>query len=143
VSAEPVPVLRSWGHGPCWGTGQWYPGKRPGVHRLTYGQWQIVSGRQEYGVVCTVCDKGRRAMGRKRFQAMGIDPDALPRFDSPWSMPYCQKCGQPGAERHHWAPQALFDDADQWPMDYLCRACHTRWHQVTRTNRKHDPEPAA
>ena len=44
----------------------------------------------------------------------------------------CSKCGERGAELHHWAPRALFgkDEADQWPKDYLCVTCHRRWHQL-------------
>ncbi len=42
----------------------------------------------------------------------------------------CAVCGSRGAELHHWAPKALFDDYDKWPKDFLCKACHDRWHSV-------------
>ena len=44
-------------------------------------------------------------------------------------IPVCRVCGIHEVELHHWAPRALFgDDADLWPMDFLCRECHSRWH---------------
>jgi DNA-directed RNA polymerase subunit RPC12/RpoP len=42
----------------------------------------------------------------------------------------CSRCGEPGAEQHCWAPHALFDDAEQWPTDYLCQRCQRRWHNT-------------
>ena len=47
----------------------------------------------------------------------------------------CAKCGQRGAEEHHWAPKAIFgDDADKWPTDYLCVKCHNEWHEKMNRN---------
>lgn len=44
----------------------------------------------------------------------------------------CRVCFERGAELHHWAPRAIFgkEESELWPQDYLCRACHTRWHQL-------------
>lgn len=56
--------------------------------------------------------------------------------------PHCQieSCGRCGSyvsvELHHWAPSYLFDDSDEWPVSFLCRACHMRWHR-TVTPRMH------
>lgn len=47
----------------------------------------------------------------------------------------CARCGTRETEQHHWAPRAMFDDADQWPMSPLCVACHTRWHRTIDTGR--------
>ena len=45
--------------------------------------------------------------------------------------PQCEVCGAKGAERHHWAPWALFgDEAERWPQSMLCVPCHLRWHQI-------------
>lgn len=44
----------------------------------------------------------------------------------------CARCGNLGAELHHWAPSAIFNDADLWPMSPLCRECHTTWHAAMR-----------
>lgn len=38
-------------------------------------------------------------------------------------------CGSVGTEFHHWAPQALFEDAGEWPTSYLCVKHHVLWHQ--------------
>lgn len=43
----------------------------------------------------------------------------------------CARCGNRGAELHHWAPRALFgDECNNWPQDYLCSECHAAWHKV-------------
>lgn len=47
--------------------------------------------------------------------------------------PPCKRCGAMGTQLHHWAPKELFEDAEQWPQDYLCKKCHTRWHLVVTT----------
>jgi hypothetical protein len=42
----------------------------------------------------------------------------------------CERCGsENGVENHHWAPRALFADADDWPTSYLCPKCHRFWHK--------------
>jgi hypothetical protein len=44
----------------------------------------------------------------------------------------CARCGRRGTELHHWAPRKHFgDEADLWPVDWLCRDCHRRWHVET------------
>ena len=44
----------------------------------------------------------------------------------------CVKCGRREAEKHHWAPRAIFGDVEceLWPKDYLCKTCHDRWHEL-------------
>lgn len=46
----------------------------------------------------------------------------------------CEVCDINEGELHHWAPQYLFPDADSWPMSYLCRACHRKWHDLVTPN---------
>jgi hypothetical protein len=43
----------------------------------------------------------------------------------------CVRCGSPDGEKHHWAPQSLFEDADEWPIAWLCSTCHRYWHAIT------------
>ena len=48
---------------------------------------------------------------------------------------YCEKCGTPGAELHHWSPRHLFDaECEDWPVGYLCQPCHSTWHQIVTPN---------
>jgi hypothetical protein len=75
-------------------------------------------------------DCGRHLSGALSHQ--GIDVDALPvhadyrRADAP-----CERCKSTlGVELHHWAPRHLFEDAESWPMAYLCVACHQEWHRI-------------
>lgn len=56
--------------------------------------------------------------------------------------PPCERCGSMGAEYHHWPPVALFEDAWDWPGDYLCPLCHRRWHVTTGTNGRQREESA-
>jgi hypothetical protein len=44
---------------------------------------------------------------------------------------FCARCGARDVplEKHHWAPRAVFEDADNWPISYLCLACHDDWHR--------------
>jgi hypothetical protein len=47
----------------------------------------------------------------------------------------CDRCGTLGpVETHHWAPWALFDDANDWPTSELCPPCHRLWHRVVTPN---------
>ncbi|MGH3800865.1 MAG: hypothetical protein ACRDTD_12140 [Pseudonocardiaceae bacterium] len=48
-------------------------------------------------------------------------------------VPPCVRCGtDQGTELHHWAPQAIFADANLWPTAPLCRDCHQLWHAAMR-----------
>jgi hypothetical protein len=45
----------------------------------------------------------------------------------------CERCGSTtGTELQHWAPQAIFSDADQWPKAWLCPTCHRTWHDAMK-----------
>lgn len=86
---------------------------------------------QIYGV-CDEC--GFRIGGYKHSD---FNLDTLPLLeDNSRRRPPCVVCGCFGTQVHHWAPQAIFgiDEADRWPISYLCRPCHRRWHELTHTN---------
>lgn len=75
---------------------------------------------------CIGCGAITRTRGRKpgdeRYPVWAdyVDPELQ-----------CARCkSNDGVELHHWAPRALFVDADNWPTDYLCRTCHATWHSV-------------
>src|SRR5690242_11431638 len=44
---------------------------------------------------------------------------------------FCARCGcrDKPLQKHHWAPRAVFEDADDWPLSLLCRPCHDLWHR--------------
>jgi len=47
----------------------------------------------------------------------------------------CSVCGSSeGVELHHFAPKHLFQDAEKWPMTFLCKKCHSRWHERVTPN---------
>ena len=52
--------------------------------------------------------------------------------------PPCTRCGTLGTELHHWAPQHLFEDANEWPTDYLCKRCHDKWHLTIQNHKKYN-----
>ena len=39
-------------------------------------------------------------------------------------------CENKGTELHHFAPKQFFQDADNWPMNYLCKYHHDLWHKT-------------
>lgn len=45
----------------------------------------------------------------------------------------CEHCGSRGCELHHFAPRAIFNDADSWPTAWLCTECHRLWHRAMRS----------
>ncbi len=47
---------------------------------------------------------------------------------TPEGIGVCARCGKPGVQSHHWAPQAIFKDPWAWPMSDLCVGCHREWH---------------
>lgn len=44
----------------------------------------------------------------------------------------CEVCkSTENVEVHHWAPAHLFGpECIKWPVGFLCRPCHTKWHQL-------------
>lgn len=76
---------------------------------------------------CLICGYRARQRGAGPDELAPLWKDAVATAQTP-----CERCGatEAGVEVHHWAPRHLFDDADNWPVSYLCRSCHTEWHQV-------------
>lgn len=105
-----------------------------GDKRCLHGQIEIVriiksNGSEEY--------RRRCACGAQGFGVKHSDiPDATSVRtveDNRMSVPPCCVCGARGAELHHWAPRAKFDDCEVWPTAWLCPRCHARWHNVMRS----------
>lgn len=47
----------------------------------------------------------------------------------------CYVCGDENVEAHHFAPKHLFgDEAEKWPVAYLCKFHHKKWHDIVTPN---------
>jgi len=44
-------------------------------------------------------------------------------------------CTNRGSEYHHFAPEHLFEDFNDWPTGWLCMEHHDLWHKITRTGK--------
>ena len=90
---------------------------------------QINGGQHHFRAFCGKTNiLGDRSYSRA-YVGNGIVGEEIPELVNP-GLARCARCGTHGAELHHWAPQALFDDAHFWPMSRLCRQCHMLWHSV-------------
>ena len=95
------------------------------------------NGAECYGWWCLECkgwtmrgDAPGHWIGKDELARCGIDVRAL-RVVQRMDQPRCARCGARAAELHHWAPQSIFGkaEADTWPKDFLCVACHEEWHR--------------
>lgn len=90
------------------------------------------NGSVEFRRRCPTC--GAQGFGVKHSDVN--DPECCPIVsDSRLTVPPCQVCGVRGAELHHWAPRALFEDCEMWPTAWLCVVCHAKWHNVMRATK--------
>ena len=93
------------------------------------------NGTRQVGFVCLKCKSWVKHtkgiwISHKEIDDSFVRPDLLPIVSHGRPPPFCARCYTPHAELHHWAPQSLFNDADSWPTDYLCRSCHEHWHET-------------
>lgn len=99
------------------------------------------SGARQFGWRCSICNQWQNKSGpgggfwisQDSLAKAGVDFDSLPFVPNP-NLDRCIVCGERGAELHHWAPRSMFEDAEKWPKDYLCKSCHDRWHLVVTPN---------
>ena len=92
------------------------------------------------GMWCDQCQRwvtresgfDRMWLGRDHPALVGKNVAALPEIgERLWQR--CQgPCGELAhCELHHTAPRQFFgDDCDRWPLVWLCRPCHDRWHTL-------------
>lgn len=127
---EPSP----WGSNRCWPAPGW-PHVQPLAHH-TYVRalFRVLNsgGTTNAVVVCGKCGHGRHSISHAALAKHDIMPSDLPLL-ADLRRDYCERCGVLGAQLHHMAPQALFKDADTWPLAYLCQPCHSAWHQTMKT----------
>lgn len=93
--------------------------------------WRVIintNGVKQIRRLCVVCGDGPTINYKHETFP---DVDSIPVIADHRDGTPCERCGSlEGTEYHHWAPSALFDDADNWPTSYLCRDCHNRWHHI-------------
>lgn len=91
----------------------------------------VFANKSEHAIYwCYRCDRGAQGNGfylpNHKFDMLKL-PIAR---DYSLESEHCIVCGKQGAEYHHWAPRHLFEDAEQWPGDYLCPEHHKEWHAI-------------
>ena len=105
-------------------------------------RWQVWRGDKstdQYAWMCRTClnyahQKPRGIwISAKKLLRAGVDLNSLPFVSEVFidiDAQECARCRAVGpTDRHHWAPVALFADADSWPKSNLCRSCHMEWHR--------------
>lgn len=122
-------------------------------------QWRLTATVSQRGVrmitaTCKVCRRGtayiKHDVIRSRF---GTDPGQVPvdrdnrcgHCSGAGCAECCNRCARcreyKPTDRHHFAPNALFDDSDLWPTADLCRECHQYWHSIVTPNMRRNPQP--
>jgi len=121
-------------------------------------QWKLVATVSSRGVRmvdarCKVCKRSttyiKHEIVRSRFGVEPADVPALRDNRCDWCDSGCRLCCQQcercreykPTDLHHFAPRALFEDSDYWPVARLCRECHQYWHSVVTPNLRHAPQP--
>ena len=112
--------------GACWATRP----PRP-LHAYVRALFAVINsgGTRAAVVVCGHCGQGRQTVSYRRLSDHGVSVNDLPLL-ADYRRDYCTRCGALGAQLHHMAPSAIFADADDWPLAYLCQACHAEWHKT-------------
>lgn len=92
----------------------------------------ITNGDSQVFDWCLDCDKNANGNAAYLKRSETGDPEQYPVKENYLKdAPRCVKCGERGAEYHHWYPQHIDARiAQQWPGDYLCRKCHSLWHET-------------
>lgn len=98
--------------------------------------------QQRWGVWCLSVTSNGTRLASLRCVACGLQmankgarDEILPVWCAAVVGAPCERCGgTAGTELHHWAPRHLFEDADDWPMSYLCPPCHREWHKIVTPN---------
>lgn len=114
--------------------------KTCGSDQLKIGITNIVSGATVYPIYCAACGEVFAKYVKKEIAREYARENGPLRYVKTKTAEYiekkqiqikCEVCGAGEAEIHHWAPQYLFgEEAARWPVGYLCRACHRKWHDL-------------
>lgn len=119
-----------------------------GSKAIIVGQAKRQDGRTIYPYFCGHCDlvtvqQASKAEVQEHREKWG-EPERVftateRRVMRGETIPSREKHGKPcevcksteNVEVHHWAPAHLFGpESEKWPVGYLCRTCHVKWHKI-------------
>lgn len=100
---------------------------------LVHRTYEHYAHKHYYYAVCYNCKKTSSSLPKAWFeiwQAQGV-PIVDEHIPSRINSPPCAyvDCTQRDVEEHHFAPRAVFADANSWPTAWLCRYHHDFWHR--------------
>lgn len=87
----------------------------------------LANGAHRYTYRCSCCAAASGALPKRLWPTT---PDSVE--STLGTNPECSVfgCHIRATEHHHWAPYHLFgNDANYWPMSYLCKEHHAEWHK--------------
>lgn len=105
--------------------------------------WELVRCRNQGGhwqhfFMCHCGFRQTRYLPKKLVKGSGL---SVREVEPKRARHRCEKCGADGAESHHWAPRHIFgDEADLWPVSFLCPTCYQRWHDLMTLGASRTPE---
>jgi protein-arginine kinase activator protein McsA len=117
--------------------------KTCGSDQLRPGITNIASGATVYPIYCAACGEVFAKYVKKSIAQQYAIKNGPLQYLKTKTAEYiekrqiqikCEVCDANEGELHHGAPQYLFPDSDSWPMSYLCRACHRKWHDLVTPN---------
>jgi hypothetical protein len=101
--------------------------------RLTVVAYVVANGVRHFRLRCLGCQRlSRTSLPQRLLDATVAQAPTLRSASASEPRFFCEHCGAPGVETHHWAPRSLFRDYSTWPTAQLCPACHALWHEVMR-----------
>ena len=87
------------------------------------------NGAEHYKLCCWTCGRPGRAWLSKK-SLTDQEMKTAPIIENNVEQIACERCERyVGVEYHHWAPQSIFRDSDDWPGAWLCCDCHKEWHR--------------
>lgn len=116
----------------------------------------VSNGQRAYLWYCELCqsegEKLRREEKERFEELLACAPIVRDNRSDCCEGDGCERCARRSCERcgsykrlqyHHFAPQALFADADFWPGAVLCQRCHSLWHAVMTPGMRSRPDEAS
>ena len=121
----------------------------------TFGEWMIpttseigvvvtANGGVQYKARCIGCGNSDAILPVRFIKQYLSDGGTFAwyRANPPKETQPCahRDCSRPGEEWHHFAPRNTFGiEADDWPVELLCKGHHREWHNRMDGYRTHRP----